>query len=258
MRALAAMTLTVLFACGAVTSKAAQEPPLLVAVDKCPAKAACIVVDIHVPANELDPARIVGPWKSDCGGKIYRVSGRLRGSAVRSYRLALQGACMGDCAEGNAAYYGRSARNAPVIATNLGRFEIVDKGVEVGVGADLIVIDEAKGTVAQYLGNYAGSGDYFVERNRVYMRHDEGAVCVTAPQARPGFLGAAAPQHCRDAQTDARQPVEFKDLTPQSRAFLDRFFATQKSPRTAEEMTRDRIRRLGGLVLVQPNDNCYR
>ena len=158
MRALAAMTLIALVAFGATASNAAEEPPLLLAVDKCPAKAACVVVDIHVPANELDPARIVGPGKSDCGGKIYRVSGRLRGSAVRSYHLALQGACMGNCAEGEAAYFGRSARNAPIIATNLGRFEIVDKGVEVGVGADLIVIDETKGTVAQYLGNYAGSG----------------------------------------------------------------------------------------------------
>jgi len=252
MRLLAATLVLATFA--AAPSRAGQEPPLLTAVDKCPAKAACVVVDIQVHSKEKDPSRVIRPTNSACGGKIFRVNGRLRGSAVRAYYLALQGSCLAACTDGAAAYYGRSARNAPIIATNLGRFEIVDDGVAVGAGADLIVIDETRGSVAKYLGNYAGSGDFYIERDRVYMRHDTG-VCITAPQTRPGFLGIAA-QRCR-ARADESGSVAFTDLAPASRLFLDRLFALNKAQRTTEEIVRDRMRRVGALIVVQPNDSCY-
>jgi hypothetical protein len=235
---------------------AAAEPPLLTAIDKCPAKAACIVVDIRVPAVEKDPTRVVRESGAPCGGKIFRVSGRLRGSAVRTYHLALQGSCMGACSDGNAAYYGRTARNAPVIATNLGRFEIVDAGVRVGAAGDLIVIDEAKRTAAHYLGNYAGSGDFYVERERVFMRRGSGGICVGAPQEKPGFL-RNAPQRCRVPRVAEGETIAFADLSPASQVYLRRAFAMNAAQRSPEDITRDRVRRVSGLIVVQPNDSCY-
>jgi hypothetical protein len=235
---------------------AAREPPLLVAVDKCPAKAACVVVDVNVPAKEKDLSRVVRATGSACGGKIFRIHGRLRGSAVRPYHLTLQGACKGQCGDGRAAYYGRSARDAPVIATNLGRFEIVDQGVAVGAGGDLIVIDEATQTAAHYLGNHAASADFFVERKRVFMRHGGNGACVTAPQEKPGFLRDAGPQRCRLRASGDGAPIAFADLAPQSQAYLKRFFAPNAAQRSTEEVLRHRIRRVNGLIVVQANDRC--
>ncbi len=256
MRALAAALLACWISDVAVAA-GAVEPPLIVAVDKCPAKSACVVVDIVVVAKRDDPTRIVGPAKSDCGGKIYHVRGRLRGSAVRAYNLALQGECMADCADGRAAYFGRTARNAPIILTNLGRFEVVDDGLEVGAAEDLIVLDEGRRAVAKYIGNYAGSGDYFVERARVFMRHGDGP-CLTAPQERSGLLAIVDARHCPTGPTADEPLVALKDLTPASQTFLERWAEPQKGNFTVDEALQSAIHLSPtGLVVVQINDNCY-
>ena len=236
---------------------AAGEPPLVTAIDACPVNSACVVVDITVIAKADDPTRIVGPAKSTCGGKIYRVRGRLRGSAVRTYNLALQGECMADCADGHAAYFGRTPRNAPIIMTNLGRFELVDDGVEVGVADDLVVMDESRRAVAKYIGNYSGSGDYFVERERVYMRHHDGP-CLTAPQERAGLLAVVDARHCLPRQPTDQAGVAFGDLTAASQTFLSRWAEPFKGEVTVEELLKDSIHRSpDGLIVVQHNDNCY-
>jgi hypothetical protein len=251
-----AVALVACWVFGAGASSAAPEPPLIVAVAKCPPKSACIVVDITVAAKESDRSRIVGSAKSDCGGKIYRVRGRLRSSAVRTYNLAMQGECIVTCADGRAAYFGRTARNAPIIESNLGRFEVVDEGVQVGVTDDIIVLDEAKRAAAKYIGNSARSDDYSVGRTRVYMRRADGA-CVTAPQERPGLLAIVDARFCPARSTADAPAVDFKDLTDPSQAFLQRWIAPLN--RTASEAFRDSIHRLpDGLLVVQINDRCYR
>lgn len=246
---LAAAALAAFLICG---SAAAAEPPTIVAVDKCPAKSACVAMDISIAAEEKE-ARLIRPGRPQCGGKVYRVRGRLRGSAVRFYHLALQGSCTSNCADGTAAYFGRSARNAPIIMTNLGRFEIVDNGVDVGVADDLIVLDETRGAIAKYIGNFAGSGDFFVERSRVYMRHDKGP-CITAPQSRPGLLAAVDVRRCRAVPDAEKQFVEFKALAAASQAFVQKLAEAYK---IAETLDATKYETRAGVVLVQLNDNCH-
>jgi hypothetical protein len=249
MRLAAAIVVTAGMASGIA---AAGEPPLLTAAGECPAKSACIVVDIKVSAKSDDPTRVIGPSKSTCGGKIFRVRGRLRGSAVRTYHLALQGECKAACSDGHAPYFGRSPRNAPIILTNRGRFEVVDSGVEVGIADDLIVLDEPRQAIAKYIGNHAGSGDYFVERARVYMRHRDGP-CLTAPQARPGLLAIVDPRRCRALLDAQKQRVEFKSLAPASQAFVQKLAEANKM---AEMLDRTTYETRAGLILVQFNAAC--
>jgi hypothetical protein len=249
MRLAAAIVVTAWMASGVAF---AGEPPLLSAVEKCPAKSGCIVVDINVSAKIEDPTRVIGPSKSACGGKIFRVRGRLRGSAVRTYHLALQGECMAACSDGHAPYFGRSPRNAPIILTNRGRFELVDSGVDVGIADDLIVLDETRRAIAKYIGNQAGSRDYFVERTRVYMRHGDGP-CVTAPQARPGRLAIVDARYCRSQTAAQEQRVEFKNLAPASQAFVQKLAEVYKM---AETLDRTTYETRAGLILVQFNAAC--
>ena len=230
----------------------AGEPPLVSAVKVCPAKAACIVVDINIPEKDSDPSRVVRAWNADCKAKVFRVRGRLRGSGVRTYHLALQGGCEMDCADGRAAYFGRSPRNAPIILTNRGRLEIVDVGVEVGIADDLIVIDEARQTIAKYIGYQAGSGGFFVERDRVYVRHN--SPCITAPQARPGLLALADARHCPALTAGDNQFVAFKDMLPATQAFVRKLLEANK---VAEGIEDAKFPSRAGVILVQFNDNCY-
>jgi len=248
---LAAAVLAAFLVSGSVA--AAAEPPVIVAIDKCPDKSACVVMDVNVAAEEKD-ARFIKAGKPTCDGKVYRVRGRLRGSAVRTYHLALQGSCVANCSDGRAAYFGRSARNAPIIMTNHGRFEIVDSGVDVGVADDLIVLDETRRAVAKYIGNYAGTGDFFVERSRAYMRHDKGP-CVTAPQSRPGLLAIVNARYCREIAEEQRQRVEFKSLAAASQTFVQKLAEGYKlAPELVERLSYETR---AGFVLIQFNENCY-
>jgi hypothetical protein len=173
----------------AVLAAGATGAPLRVAAHTACSKAdtGCIEMRMH-----WDFARIDKPPIGKDG--TLAVRGRLGKGEVEAYRLALSTLPSAGLDLGEVAYLGRSREGRPIIMTDKGPLAIETRGVHVGRGAAVVVVNTKTRKVwRNYMGGLAGATYVVAGAGRIGVLTKTG-VCLSPPMARPGTLQAV--DHC--------------------------------------------------------------
>lgn len=132
-----------------------------------------------------DAARTDKPTRNAKG--LLAVRGSLENDEAEAYLLALPGA-EGGLDFGDVAYLGRSHDGRPTILTNRGKFAIGTRGVQVGRGSAVIIVNTRTKTVKrEYLGGLAGATFVVAGVDRIGVMTRSGT-CLAPPTMRPGPL----------------------------------------------------------------------
>jgi hypothetical protein len=163
--------------------------PLRLAAHTACAKDAsdCVEMRMH-----WDFARIDKPPIGADG--MLAVRGRLGKGEVEAYRLALSTLPSAGLDLGEVAYLGRSHDGLPMIMTDKGPLTIETRGVHVGRGGAVVIVNAKSRSVKRYyMGGLAGATYVISGASRIGVLTKAGA-CLSPPMARPGPLKAVA--HC--------------------------------------------------------------
>ena len=179
----------------AVLAAGASGAPLRLAAHTVCAKdaAGCLEMRMHWDFARTDKPPI------GADGTL-AVRGQLGKGEVDAYRLAISTLPSAGLDLGEVAYLGRSHDGRPIIMTDKGPLAIETRGVQVGRGGSLVVVNTRTRAVQRaYLGGLAGATYVIAGANRIGVLTKAG-VCLSAPTARPGTLksatycGASAPK----------------------------------------------------------------
>jgi len=122
------------------------------------------------------------------------VRGRLGAGEVDAYRLALSTLPSAGLDLGEVAYLGRSRDGLPMIMTDKGPLTIETRGVHVGRGGAVVVVNTKTRKVwRNYMGGLAGATYVVAGAERIGVLTKTG-LCLSPPMARPGTLKTVA--HC--------------------------------------------------------------
>jgi hypothetical protein len=181
-------TVVITFATAALAAGALSAPLRLAAHTACAKDAsACVEMRMHWDFARTDKPPI------GADGTL-AVRGRLGNGEVEAYRLALSTLPSAGLDLGEVAYLGRSRDGRPVIMTDKGPLAIETRGVHVGRGGSVVIVNTKTRTVKrEYLGGLAGATFVIAGANRIGVLTKTGA-CLSPPTARPGVLKAVA--HC--------------------------------------------------------------
>lgn len=178
-------SLSALVCAGALAASAwgADASRVTVARD-CPSGVdGCVEMILHWDYARTDKPPFVG------GDDVLAVRGRLGSARVRAYEFAvsrLKTSRKDDLAE--VAYLGRSRDGRPIVVTNRGPFAIETRGLVVGRGDAVVIIDLREAKIVRSLLGGLGGGAYVVRgHDRIAVLSKSGA-CVSAPYSRPGVL----------------------------------------------------------------------
>jgi hypothetical protein len=198
-----------------------------------------------------DFARADKPTRNADGSLAVR--GRLGKGAADAYQLAVSGASLGGLDLGVAAYVGRSRDGRPMILTDRGPFTVDTRGVHVGRGSAVVILDtRAKKVKREYFGGVEGGVYVIAGASKVSVLTKRG-VCLTPPTAAPGALKSAA--SCEGSRT----PVEGVGFSERVAGAItaapeaDLALVRKLLPQTAElddETLRLKIGRIDGRHLV--------
>jgi len=191
------------FATAALAAGALGAPLRLAAHTVCAKDAsACIEMRMH-----WDFARTDKPPIGTDG--TLAVRGRLNKGEVEAYRLALSTLPSAGLDLGEVAYLGRSRDGRPVIMTDKGPLAIETRGVHVGRGGSVVIVNtKTRKVKREYLGGLAGATYVIAGANRIGVLTKTGA-CLSPPTARPGVLTAVA--HCGAGAQKAPAGLAFSE-----------------------------------------------
>jgi hypothetical protein len=166
----------------------AKEAVRLRALDACPSGVdGCIEMLMHWDFARTDKPPVVGGVRD--GVRVLTLRGRLKAGRVRSYRLAVSGAQSSRRSHlGEVAYLGRSKDGRPIIVTDQGPLAIETRGLNVGRGAAVVVIDTRRGAIVRALLGGLGGGAYVVGGAGRIGTLSKSGVCLSPPVSRPGAL----------------------------------------------------------------------
>ena len=175
----------IIFATAALAAGAAGAPLRLAAHTACAKNAAgCIAMRMHWDIARTDKPPI------GADGTL-AVRGRLSDGDIDAYRLALSTLPAAGLDLGEVAYLGRSHDGFPVIVTDKGPLAIETRGVHVGRGGAVVIVNTRTRAVKRsYLGGFADAIYVIAGANRIGVLTAAGT-CLSAPTARPGTLKAA-------------------------------------------------------------------
>jgi hypothetical protein len=171
-------------AAGAFAVAAMAAPLRLAAHTSCPKAATdCVEMRMHWDFARTDKPPI------GADGTL-AVRGRLGKGEAEAYRLALSTLPSAGLDLGEAAYLGRSRDGLPMIMTDKGPLTIETRGVHVGRGGAVVIVNMKTRTVRRtYVGGLTGATYVIGSVTRVGLLTKTG-VCLTPPMARPGSLKA--------------------------------------------------------------------
>lgn len=160
------------------------------ALDACAGTQPCIEMMLHWDYARTDKPPVV-ETRAD-GARALRLRGRIGQGRVRFHLLALPAVKRkGSDDLGTVAYLGRSREGRPVIATDRGALAIETRGLVVGRGDGVVVIDTRAGRIVRsFLGGLAGGTYVMRNADRVGVQ-GKGGACVSPPVSRPGLVTAA-------------------------------------------------------------------
>ena len=146
---------------------------------------ACLDMHMHWDLARTDKP----PFKAD--GSL-SVRGRLGDGEVQAYQLVLSGTALRGLDLGGAAYLGRSKDGRPIIVTDRGPLAIETRGVHMGRGGAVVIVDTRAGKVArEYFGGLAAATYVITDAKKIGVLTKRGT-CLTPPSARPGALKIVA------------------------------------------------------------------
>ena len=179
-------SVVIAFATAALAAGAAGAPLRLTAHTVCAKDAGgCIEMHMH-----WDFARVDKPPIGADG--TLAVRGRLNDGEVDAYRLALSTLPSAGLDLGDVAYLGRSHDGRPVIMTDKGPLAIETRGVQVGRGGSVVIVNtRARSVKRAYIGGLAGATYVIAGANRIGVLTRAG-MCLSAPTTRPGTLKPVA------------------------------------------------------------------
>lgn len=120
------------------------------------------------------------------------VRGRLGNGEVEAYRLALSTLPSAGLNLGEVAYLGRSRDGLPMIMTDKGPLTIATRGVHVGRGGAVAIVNTKTRKVwRSYMGGFADATFVVAGADRVGILTRTG-LCLSPPMARPGTLKVVA------------------------------------------------------------------
>lgn len=176
------------FATAALAATAPGAPLRLAAHTACAKDATgCVEMNMHWDFARTDKPPI------NADGTL-AVRGRLGKSDVDAFRLALSTLPSAGLDLGVVAYLGRSHDGRPVIMTDKGPLAIETRGVQVGRGGAVVVVNtKTRKVKREYLGGLVGATYVILGANRIGVLTKAGK-CLSPPTARPGELKAVG--HC--------------------------------------------------------------
>jgi hypothetical protein len=176
------------FASAALAAGALGAPLRLAAHTACAQDATgCVEMRMH-----WDFARTDKPPIGADG--MLAVRGRLGKGDAEAYRLALSTLPSAGLDLGEVAYLGRSRDGLPMIMTDKGPLTIETRGVHVGRGGAVVIVNTKTRSVKRYyMGGLAGATYVIAGASRIGVLTKTGA-CLSPPMARPGALKAV--DHC--------------------------------------------------------------
>jgi hypothetical protein len=137
------------------------------------------------------------------------VRGRLGKGEVEAYRLALSTLPSAGLDLGEVAYLGRSRDGLPMIMTDKGPLTVETRGVHVGRGGAVVIVNtKARGVKRYYMGGLAGATYVIAGASRIGVLTKRG-VCLAPPMARPGALKTA--DHCGGGVPGVAQGLAFSE-----------------------------------------------
>jgi hypothetical protein len=126
----------------------------------------------------------------DAKGAI-AVRGRLGDGEAQAFQLSLA-APEGGLDLGDVAYLGRAKDGLPKILTDRGAFVVETRGVHVGRGSAVVLVNTRSKTLKrEYLGGLSGATFVIASADKVGVMTKSGT-CLAPPTARPGPLKAVA------------------------------------------------------------------
>lgn len=175
-------TVAITFAAAALAAGALGAPLRLAAHTVCAKDAmGCVEMNMHWDFARTDKPPI------GADGTL-AVRGRLGKGEIDAFRLALSTLPSAGLDLGIVAYLGRSHEGRPVIMTDKGPLAIETRGVQVGRGGAVVLINtKTRKVKREYLGGLAGGTYVFGGANNIGVLTKAG-VCLTPPTARPGVL----------------------------------------------------------------------
>jgi hypothetical protein len=180
----------VLIGVAALSSSAwAAEASRVTALSACPSGVdGCVEMILH-----WDYARTDKPLFVRGRSDALAVRGRLGAARVRAYELLvsrLETSGKDDLAV--VAYLGRARDGRPIVVTDRGSFAIETRGLVVGRGDAVVIVDtrEAK-IVRSFLGGLGG-GAYVVRGLGQIAVLSKSGACISPPSTRPGILEVAS------------------------------------------------------------------
>lgn len=181
-------SVVILFATAAMAAGALGAPLRLAAHTACSkTDTGCLEMRMHWDFARTDKPPI------GADGTL-AVRGRLGKGEVEAYRLALSTLPSAGLDLGEVAYLGRSRDGLPMILTDRGPLTIETRGVHVGRGGSVVIVNTKSRSVKRtYMGGLAGATYVIAGANRIGVLTKTG-VCLTPPMARPGALKAV--DHC--------------------------------------------------------------
>jgi hypothetical protein len=183
-------------------SARANEALRVAALDACPSGAdGCIEMKLHWDAARTDKPPFAGARTAE-GARTLRVRARLGDGRAQWLRLTVVSTKPARRNHlGEVAYLGRSSAGRPVILTDRGSLAIETRGLLVGRGDAVVIIDASAGKISHsFLGGLVEGTYVMLGADRVAVLSKRGA-CVSPPSSRPGMLAAVA------TCGDRREPV---------------------------------------------------
>ncbi|NOT40115.1 MAG: hypothetical protein HOP13_06460 [Alphaproteobacteria bacterium] len=193
----------IMFATTALAAGALGAPLRIVAHTACANDVTvCVEMNMH-----WDFARTDKPPIGADG--MLAVRGRLGKGEVEAYRLALSTLPSAGLDLGEVAYLGRSHDGLPVIMTDKGPLTVETRGVHVGRGGAVVIVNtKARGVKRYYMGGLAGATYVIAGASRIGVLTKRGA-CLSPPMARPGALKTVA--HCGSGAASPATGLAFSE-----------------------------------------------
>ena len=178
-----------------IAGSACAAPARLVAFKTCPVtERGCVELRAHWDFARTD----MPPFDAD---GLLAVRGALGKGDVEAYRLSLPLTAVGGRDFGVVAYLGRSKEGRPIVLTDRGPLAIDTRGMQVGRGSAVVILDTRKKVVVQsYIGGLESGAFVISSAKKVAVQTRSGA-CLAAPSTRPGVLKAS--KVCAGAQVVA-------------------------------------------------------
>ncbi len=181
-------SVVIAIAAAALAAGTLAAPLRLVAHTSCANDAtACVEMNMHWDFARTDKPPI------GADGTL-AVRGRLGKGEVEAYRLALSTLPSAGLDLGEVAYLGRSRDGLPMIMTDKGPLTVETRGVHVGRGGAVAIVNTKTRSVKRYyMGGLAGATYVIAGASRIGVLTKRG-ICLSPPMGRPGVLKPV--DHC--------------------------------------------------------------